>query len=385
MGIPIVVGHCAAHLAPVRLFPRPVAPVGNGDAWAQLRRRIGARPAGLVQFPTRRSRLDELRPGERLLLIRKYGGLGDILISSMLFPMLADQYPEIRVTYACPRAFHPLFDGSGLRLLAYEDVWSRREIDRHRGSVRPEILSRFDLIEDISVPCHVWENFFVAYGGIDGGHGLKWRNRLDMWARWFGLRVINPRTNIVIREDERAAARALLARTVRSDRPVCLIAPWSANRRKNYPWYEALAQRLQAEGWDVLLFHNRAISSDVPTLANLSLRMMGAACAAADLIVAVDTAAFHWGGILGRPTVGIFNVNDGAAYCKYYPSARAVQTCATPCINVRYGDGDGTCPAQTTDDLPPGPGLGLLPSRCYGRRTVQLILEASREFSRRDA
>jgi ADP-heptose:LPS heptosyltransferase len=358
---------------------------GTGDGWTELRHLVGARPSGIVQFATRRSRLDELRPGEKLLLIRKYGGLGDILISSMIFPMLADQYPEIRVTYACPLRYHPVFHGSGLHLIPYEAVWSGRDVQLHRGSVRPEILDRYDLIEDISIPCHVWENFFVAYGGIDGGHGLKWRNRLDMWARWFGLRVVNPRTNVAIREDERAAARALLARTVRSDRPVCLLAPWSVNRRKNYPWFQLLADLLVADGWAVALLHDRRFPVPLPMLSGLSYRMMGAACAAADLVISVDTAAFHWGGILGRPTVGVFNVNAGRAYCKYYPSARAVQTCATPCINVRYGDGEGSCPAHTTDDLPPGPGLGLLPSRCYGRATVERILEASRELSRRDA
>jgi hypothetical protein len=372
----------------VRLFPIPTnghAATGEGDAWMRLRRLMGARPAGIVQFPTRRSRLDELRPGETLLIVRKYGGLGDILISSMIFPMLADQYPEIRITYACPPRYHSVFHGSGLRLIPYEAVWSGRDVQLHRGSVRPELLDRYDLIEDISIPCHVWENFFVAYGGIDGGPGLKWRNRLDMWSRWFGVRVVNPRTNIVLREDERAAARALLARTVRSDRPVCLIAPWSVNRRKNYPWFEDLANGLVRDGWAVALLHDRRFPVALPMLSGLSCRMMGAACAAADLIIAVDTAAFHWGGILGRPTVGIFNINNGEAYGRYYPSARCVQTCAMPCINVRYGDGDGTCPVQTTDELPPGPGLGLVPSRCYGRRSVELILEASREFSGRDA
>ena len=358
---------------------------GEQDPWTALRRLVGARPSGIVQFATRRSRLDDLRPGEKLLLIRKYGGLGDILISSMIFPMLADQYPQIRISYACPLRYHPVFQGSGLRLIPYEAVWSGRDVQLHRGNVRREILDRYDLIEDISIPCHVWENVFVAYGGIDGGHGLKWRNRLDMWARWFGLRIINPRTNIVIREDERAAARVRLARTVRSDRPVCLIAPWSVNRRKNYPWFEDLASGLIRDGWAVALLHDRRFPVALPMLSGLSYRLMGAACAAADLIISVDTAAFHWGGILGRPTVGIFNVNDGAVYCRYHPTARFVQTCATPCINVRYGEGAGTCPAHTTDDLPQGPGLGLLPSRCYGRRTVQLILEASREFSRRDA
>ena len=105
-----------------------------------------------------------------------------------------------------------------------------------------------------------------------------------------------------------------------------------------------LAARLAEAGFAVGLLHHKTIPSDFPTLAGLSLRMMGAVCAAADLIVAVDTAAFHWGGILGRPTIGIFNVNDGAAYCRYYPTARFVQTCAQPCINVRYGPGEGTSP-----------------------------------------
>lgn len=348
------------------------------DAWRTLRRIMRARPSGIVQFPTRRSRLDELRPGERLLIIRKYGGLGDILISSMIFPMLADQYPDIRVSYACPLRYHPLFQRSGLHLVPYETIWSGRDIEHHRGSVRPEILDRYDLVEDISIPCHIWENFFVAYGGIDGGNGLRWRNRLDMWARWFGLRVANPRTNIVIRGEEKAAARRLLTQAVRSDRPVCVIAPWSVNRRKNYPWFERIADVLVKDGWAPALLHDRRFPVGLPMLTGLSYRVMGAVCAIADLIVSVDTAAFHWGGILGRPTIGIFNINDGAAYCRYYPTARPVQTCATPCINVRYGPGEGTCPQFTADDLPPGPGLGLLPSRCYGQATVGRILEAIR-------
>jgi hypothetical protein len=108
--------------------------------------------------------------------------------------------------------------------------------------------------------------------------------------------------------------------------------------------------------------------------------MMGAVCAAADLIVSVDTAAFHWGGILGRPTLGIFNVNDGAAYCRYYRTARAVQTCATPCINVRYGQGEGTCPQHTQERLPSLPGSWFAMSRCYPSSTVEGIADAAQRL-----
>jgi ADP-heptose:LPS heptosyltransferase len=372
-------------LGAVRIFPiRPghVAPVnGDGGPWGKLRRLVGARPSGIVHFPTRRSRLDELTPGERLLIVRKYGGLGDILISSMLFPMLADQYPEVRVSYGCPRAFHPLFEGSGLDLVPYEEIWSGYDGHFHRGSVRPEILDRYDLIEDISIPCHVWENFFVAYGGIEPGSGLRWRNRLEMWAGWFGLRVERPRTNIVIREEERDAARRMLDLALgarRSALSVCLLSPFAANRTKSYPWFEELAARLSAAGWAVALLHQKRIPTGVPQLAGLSLREMGAMCAVADLILSVDTATFHWGGILGRPTIGIFNVNDGAAYCRYYPTARAVQTCDTPCINVRYGPGDGTCPKHAPEAPARLLHVGIAVSRCYGRSTLDRIMEAAR-------
>jgi len=341
------------------------------DEWAELRKFIGARPQGILAFPTRRSRLDRLRPGEKLLLIRKYGGLGDILIQSMIFPMLTDQYPDIRVEYAVPRQYHSLFEGTGVALRSYEEVFNG-ETTFHRGTVREELLSEFDLIEDLSIPCHVWENFFVAYGGIDQGSPLKWRNRLDMWARWFGLQVVNPRTCIRLRDQEIAEARTRFPKGGK----VALVSPFAANQTKSYPWLRELWAALKHDGWTPVGLH----SGDVPGIASLrslTIRQMGAACAAADVVISVDTATFHWGGILGRPTVGVFNVNDGATYCRYYPTAVAVQTCDTPCINVRYGNRNGNgCPKHV--NVPDHPGLGLALSKCYRRDSVDQIMEAVR-------
>jgi hypothetical protein len=136
-----------------------------------------------------------------------------------------------------------------------------------------------------------------------------------------------------------------------------------------------LAGRLGREGWDVRLLHNRQAPCAIPTLSSLSYRQMGAVCAVADLIISVDTATFHWGGILGRPTIGVFNVNDGVTYCRYYPTARPVQTCPTPCINVRYSQANGGCPKHAREAIPLIPGLGLELSRCYGRATIDSIME----------
>ncbi len=337
------------------------------EAWRALRRLINARPtAGPLAFPTRRSQLADLRPGERLLIIRKYGGLGDILISSMLFPDLRDQYPDIHVTYALPHQYFSLFEGTGLTLYPYEQVFSGVTHDAHRGTVKSEFLEQFDLVEDISIPCHVWENLFTRFGGVDGGYGLKWRNRLDMWSRWMGLTVRNPRTIIILTDGERDAARQRLRRY--GPPPYLLLAPFTGNRTKNYPWFQELGQALAKE-WTVLLLHSTSLNVEVgiPMLSGLTIRAMGAVAAVADMIVTSDTAAFHWGGILGTPTVGLFNVNDGATYCKYYPKAVAVQCCDTPCINVKYLQ----CGKQYPGNLPSVPNLGLEVSRCFHPASVQ--------------
>ena len=372
--------------------PPPVAYTYR-DEWAELRKLIGARPSGIVAFATRRSRLDMLKPGEKLLILRKYGGLGDILISSMIFPMLAEQYPHVQVTYACPRQYHTLFEGTGLRLSPYEDVFAS-ENTYHRGNVRPEFLEQYDLIEDISIPCHVWETIFTRYGGSTeiGGNGFKWRNRLDMWCNWIGVTVRNPRTNVIIREEERAAARKRIINAVGSGKPVCIIAPFSGNSIKCYPWFEQVGNRLQADGWGVALLYSKTIPRTIPipspvprpipTIAGLSIREMGAVCAVPELLISVDTSAFHWGGALGTPTLGIFNINDGATYAEYYPTAQVAQVCDTPCLMSKYAPNGRYCSKHTKESLPLLPGLGVATSPCYPSASVGSIMDAVKAFSK---
>lgn len=337
--------------------------------WQTLRALLGATRPSIPTYATRRSRLDTLRHGERFLILLRHAGIGDHLIASMLFPALREQYPEVQVTYAIPSRFHPLFAGTDVQVLAYDGGFDRRW------------LGAYDLIEDINTPCHAWEFLFVGRGGTDGdGHGLRWRNRLDIFSRWFGLKIQTPRSDIAISEGEKTEARRLLLRTRTNGRPVCLLSPFSLDQAKCYPWFAELATRLEADRWCVRFLHSAPIPGPVPTLAGLPLRLMGAVVAVADLIVSVDSAAFHWGGILRRPTVGIFNSNQGQIYCRDYPTAHPVQTCPTPCIhNVRWGADNETCPRLTAETLPQMPGRGPAMSRCFARASVDQILATVRE------
>jgi len=307
------------------------------DPWAALRGMVGAGPDHAA-FPTRRRRLEELRAGERFLLIRKLGGLGDILVTSMIFPDLRDQYPDIETTYAIPKLYHPLFAGSGVRVIDYADVYGRvgphygPDSEFHRSGIRRESLETYDLIEDISRPCHHWEVLMRQYQTIDGARGLTWRNRLDRWTRWFGLTVRNPRTCIRLDPTEITAMRA---RFPRSTKPVLLWSPVSAGANRSYPWFSDVTHAL-SQDFSVVYLHHEAIGPS--TLTGLSLREMGAACAAADCILSVDTSTFHWGGILHKPTVGLFNLLLGESHAQYYPTARTLQLCPTPCIGAYYPD-----------------------------------------------
>ena len=370
--IPEERAHRLAALGLVALSASALPTTGedNGDAWSKLRTLIGAKHPHIPTFRTRRSRLDELRPGEKFLILLRYAGIGDHLNASMLFPALREQYPAIRVAYAIPQRFHPLFEGTGVHLVS------------HDGPVEPSWSHEYDLVEDINKPCHVWENFFVRYGGTAGeGNGLRWRNRLDIMSGWFGLRVKNPRSPVVIREEEKAEARVLIAKTGNSGNPVCLLAPISFAQSRSYPWFAELAGCLVADGWDVRLLHPVPLPGPAPTLAGLSFRMMGAVCAVADLIVSTDTAAYHWGGICRRPTVAFFNSQLGVNHCRDYPTVHPVQTCATPCIhNVRWGGDNESCPHLTRETLPDTPGYGPL-SRCFSRETVGQIMAEVRAFA----
>ena len=163
-----------------------------------------------------------MQSGEKLLLIRKLGGLGDTLMVSCLFADLFEQYPDIEVTLATPLRYMPLFEGHGtkLKIISYEDVYGPVYKDGrifhgpdglyHKSWVRKEFLEEYDLIEDISMPCRHWEILMVKYGAVDGLAGLRWRNRMDRWSRWIGFEMSYPaRTIIQLTAEETQRAREL--------------------------------------------------------------------------------------------------------------------------------------------------------------------------------
>jgi ADP-heptose:LPS heptosyltransferase len=312
---------------------------GNGKKQAapelkdvkQLRRDVGVRPYDPNVYFHDRATLYNCKPGDKLLIIRKYGGLGDVLICSYLLPIIHERYPQNPLTFANPRIYRDLFQGvEWLNFLEYDSCFQDYTFIRG-GVIANEVTEKYDVVEDISTPCHIWETLFKNWN-FDAG-GLKWRNRLDMWGNWIGINGIeNPVSCVKIRPEEVNEARV---KHFGATRNVLALCPMSAADPKDFTYYWELRQALERQGWNVryvghkpwfdALAHEQPIQTD-------SNRELLALLGAADCVVTVDSACLHGAAIMGVPTVGIFNINDGKTYCKYYPTVTPVQTCQTPCI-----------------------------------------------------
>lgn len=354
------------------------------EDWKKLRALIGAGPQWPV-FPTRRNRITEMQPGEKLLVIRKLGGLGDILMISALFPDLFEQFPDIEITFAVPEPYQTLFENHGTKLnviphsMVYGPYKGHYGPDSryHKAGIQKWALDEFDVIEDISFPCAHWETLMKKYKATDGETGLKWRNRMDRWSRWMGFELKNPRTIINLTADEIYQQQHSLSDG--TSRPTVVWSPISAKENRSYPWWREVRSKLEADGFNVWFLHNRDMGEG-KTMANLSFREYGATVAAADIVLTMDTATFHWGGLLGKKTIGLFNLLLGMSHAKFYPTAEVMQFCDTPCIAARYDIKQG-CEKWFPGQAPRGP-EGQALSKCFFPDSVDQIVTRVKEVDR---
>lgn len=314
-----------------------------------------------------------MQPGEKLLVIRKLGGLGDVLMISAMFPDLFEQFPEIDVTFAVPSPYLDLFKGHGTKLnvIPHSQVYS--------GGIQSWVLDEFDLIEDISYPCANWERLMKKYRATYGETGLRWRNRMDRWSRWMGFELKNPRTIIRLTSEE--IYQQVLRLVDGTSRPTVVWSPISAETNRSYPWWREVRSRLEDEGYNVWYLHHQDMGEG-KTMCGLSFREYGATVLAADIVLTMDTATFHWGGLLGKKTIGLFNLLLGESHAKFYPGVVTMQFCDTPCIAQRYDQtGRHPCEKWFTGKSPLGPD-GQAFSKCFYPESIEQIVTKVKEVDR---
>lgn len=329
------------------------------DDWAVLRNWAGERPFDPNVYFHSGKTLRNASKGDKMLLIRKYGGLGDIIISSCVIQAIHDHAPYVDLTFATPAMYHPLFQWQlpWLSLLDYDRIYSAYSNVR-AGVISNQITSQYDIVEDISTPCHIWEQTFTYFGGYDGP--LKWRSRQEMWTEWVGLYgCASGKSCIQLEQSEYVMAVQKYWKDGPGRAGLAAICPESANDLKTWENWHPVKAELEKAGYNVTVFQDRGTVKGVRAR---NVREFFGAIATADVVVTVDSAALHIAGVTGRKCYAIFGHNDGATYCKHYPTATPIQLCDTPCI--LSGADDCRKRKQRGD--------------CYGNNAADAVIEQMR-------
>lgn len=231
--------------------------------------------------------VDDARVKSKTLLYRRVGGLGDIVVHRMLFPVLS-RHTELH--FACPRQYHDIAASPFLAGL--------HDLDVER--------SQFNEVWDTSEICGRYD--------LQGG---DWQ-RSDIWAAHCGYALDSHDLHFDLTEAELAWGRERTGGTL----GVC---PISASVRKDIPRDVLLPvlHALSAKGQRYTLIHTGSVY-DLPAVSGNGFRELAALLAGCDRVLCCDSAHFHICGGLGIPTVAVFRMGADTGHLgdvvgRYYP------------------------------------------------------------------
>lgn len=280
---------------------------------------------------------DHYERRNRILIKRRGGGFGDILMQRMMFEDLSQAFPDIDASFTCPIHY--------LEMAKHHPFMNAISIE----TVNED---QFGAVYDISTACRVHE---TRYGGDNREH------RSDIWAAYCGFRLDHHDMHLKPQQDMLTHCNKALKYHNRENKPTILLATKSTNdefgmnKSLTQGQITDLVNNLRSK-YFVFTTHNekQAIYDQlgVEQFTNIHPQAWIALVAIADYVISVDSATFHVAGGLKKPLVGIFTHTDGKVYGKYYDFVLVQKhkdngdwACG-PCFNM------GFCP-KTADALKP--------------------------------
>lgn len=256
---------------------------------------------------------------KHILIKRDRGGLGDILMHRMIFEDFKLLMPDVKITFACPKIYHPAVQDHPF----IDFVEDCKTVDEDQFIVKYNTTGA----------CRRYELMKAPFAD---------KHRSDIWAEHCGVKLTRHDMNIKLTDEEKEYARSQLD----VGKETVLIAPISAMIAKNLEEHQCqpVIDELEGRGYHVVVIHDLPTSFRARSIVDATLRQWMALINQADYIISVDTAAFHCAGGMGKKVVAVFGWADGLVYSKHYPNVSLVQkhrnytpgwTCG-PCYN--FGD-----------------------------------------------
>ncbi len=240
----------------------------------------------------------------KVLVVRKLGGLGDILMHMMMFEDFKRLMPEMHLVYACPLGFHDVVKGHPF----IDEI-----VDSATVNVKDYPIS-FDTT-----------NCCIRYEL--GNHPDKvLKHRTDIWAEHCGVLCTKHNMHLTVPENVAEWGKNKV-KSLKSNIPAgpsVMFVPLSYDPHRSLQEVQIrqVVEGLRARGCFLYSAHTRPVNSldvlKVPVVTDADVSQWLGLVNAADYVVTVDTSAYHAAGGLKKPMVGIFTYIDGYVRGQYY-------------------------------------------------------------------
>lgn len=250
--------------------------------------RMVVKPLSIKEFNNRRN---------RLLIVRATGGLGDILMHRMIFEDIKLLMPDAHITFAIPASYIPA---------AEDHPFIDNIVDYNTIDVKDYLISY-----NTTTACGRYENRVAPAAD---------KHRSDIWAEHCGVKLTRHNMHVHLTDAEVNYGHELIKRFNKDGKKVFILSPVSAMPGKNLDTEQtnSVIHELEKMGYCVLLLHSNPLPANATTLTGQNIRQWMSIINAADYVISVDTATFHFAGGIRKPLVGIFSWADGMVYGKYY-------------------------------------------------------------------
>lgn len=292
----------------------------------------------------------------KLLIVRETGGLGDILMHRMLFEDIKKKLPEVEIHFACPTRYHAAVQ---------DHPYIDKILDSSIVNIEKYVNYHFT-----TSACNREEHKMAMK------FPYSWKHRSDIWAEWCGVTLENHNMHIHLTDEEKKYGENVLQKIRNgNNQPSVAFCPISAMIVKNLmkDQMQGVVKELRTMGYFVFGLHTQPIAElqeiECPVVCGQNIRQWMGTINAADYVISVDTAGFHFAGGIGKPLVGIFTFADGVEYGKYYQFEL---------VQKHRKNGDWDCgPCYCWPNCPKSQSI---PKPCLTLLTVPMIIEGAKKM-----